>query len=248
MMSGNIRRLKVIADGLGELCKDVVFVGGSVAELYADDPAATDIRPTMDVDCVIELATYSSLQDFEQMLRDRKFVNDIESGVICRWKYNGEIVDIMPDRDSILGFTNRWYRPGFQHREEVMVDDKTIFILPPLYYVATKIEAVRGRGGDDLRFSHDFEDLVYVLNNKMHLPRNGLNTESKIKAWRGASGQDITELFDNENDNDITCYLSSWAKEMLSRQNCREEIECMLPYGDYDRVDYIIEILNHFSR
>ena len=226
MMASNIRRLEVIADGLGELCKDVVFVGGSVAELYADDPAATDIRPTMDVDCVIELATYGSLQDFEQMLRDRKFVNDIESGVICRWKYNGEIVDIMPDRDSILGFTNRWYRPGFQHRAEVRVDDMTIYILPPLYYVATKIEAVRNRGGEDLRFSHDFEDLVYVLNNR----------------------QDITELFDNENDSDLTGYLSSWAKEMLSRQNCREEIECMLPYGDYDRVDYIIEILNHFSR
>lgn len=203
-----------------------MFVGGSVAELYADDPAATDIRPTMDVDCVIELATYGSLQDFEQMLRDRKFVNDIESGVICRWKYNGEIVDIMPDRGSIFGFTNRWYRPGFQHRAEVRVNDMTIYILPPLYYVATKIEAVRGRGGEDLRFSHDFEDLVYVLNNR----------------------QDITELFDNENDSDLTGYLSSWAKEMLSRQNCREEIECMLPYGDYDRVDYIIEILNHFSR
>lgn len=226
MISGNIRRLKVIADGLDDLCNEVVFVGGSVAELYADDPAATDIRPTTDVDCVIELATYGSLQDFEQMLRDRKFVNDIESGVICRWKYNGEIVDIMPDRDCILGFTNRWYRPGFQHRAEVRVNDMTIYILPPLYYVATKIEAVRGRGGEDLRFSHDFEDLVYVLNNR----------------------QDIAELFDNENDSDLTGYLSSWAKEMLSRQNCREEIECMLPYGDYDRVDYIIEILNHFSR
>lgn len=52
-MSGNIRQLKVIAVGLGDLRNDVVFVGGSVAELYADDPAATDIRPTMDVDCVI---------------------------------------------------------------------------------------------------------------------------------------------------------------------------------------------------
>ena len=60
MMSSNLNRLKVIAEGLGELCHDVVFVGGSVAELYADDPAATDIRPTMDVDCVIELATYGS--------------------------------------------------------------------------------------------------------------------------------------------------------------------------------------------
>lgn len=43
MMSSNLNRLKVIADGLGELRHDVVFVGGSVAELYADDPAATDI-------------------------------------------------------------------------------------------------------------------------------------------------------------------------------------------------------------
>lgn len=79
MMSSNIRRLKVIAEGLGVLCKDVMFVGGSVAELYADDPAATDIRPTIDVDCVIELASYASLQDFERLLREHKFVNDIES-------------------------------------------------------------------------------------------------------------------------------------------------------------------------
>lgn len=66
-MSTNINRLKVIADGLGDLCKDVVFVGGSVAELYADDPAATDIRPTMDVDCIIELSTYGSLEEFESL-------------------------------------------------------------------------------------------------------------------------------------------------------------------------------------
>lgn len=47
--------------------------GGSGAELHADDPAATDIRPTMDVDCVIELAAYGSLHDFEQIIRERKF-------------------------------------------------------------------------------------------------------------------------------------------------------------------------------
>ena len=203
-----------------------MFVGGSVAELYADNPAATDIRPTMDVDCVIELATYGSFHDFEQILRDRQFVNDIQSGVICRWKYKGEIVDIMPDRDDILGFTNRWYHSGFKHREKAMVEDTVINIPPLLYYIATKIEAVRGRGGEDLRFSHDFEDLVYVLNNK----------------------REFTELFDIENDRELTSYITSWAKEMLSRQNHREEIECMLPYGEYDRVDYIIEILNHLSR
>lgn len=226
-MSSNINRLKIIAAGLGDLCHDVVFVGGSVAELYADDPAATDIRPTMDVDCVIEMATYGSLQEFENMLRKRGFVNDIESGVICRWKYDGEVVDIMPDKDSILGFTNQWYCPGFQHRIVYeLTDGRAIFILSPLYYLATKIEAIKGRGGDDLRFSHDFEDFIYVLNNR----------------------QDITSLFDKERDESLTDYISSWSKELLGRQNCREEIECMLPYGDYDRVDYIIEILTHFKQ
>lgn len=226
-MSSNINRLKIIAEGLGEIRRDVVFVGGSVAELYADDPAATDIRPTMDVDCVIELATYGSMQEFEERLRRNGFVNDIESGVICRWKYSGETVDIMPDRDNILGFTNRWYRPGFKHQIIYRLSDGTIVnILPPLYYIATKIEAIRGRGGDDLRFSHDFEDLIYVLNNR----------------------QDIKTLFDDEKDETLAGYISSWASEMLVRQNCREEIECMLPYGDYDRVDYIIEILTHFAQ
>lgn len=225
-MSSNIRRLKIIADGLGDLGRDVVFVGGSVAELYADDSAATDIRPTMDVDCVIKTATYGSLQEFENLLRKRHFINDIESGVICRWKYNGEIVDIMPDRDTILGFTNRWYRPGFQHRLiHKLPDGSAIYILPTLYYLATKIEAIKGRRGDDLRFSHDFEDFIYVVNNCA----------------------DIKTLFDNEKDTILVGYISSWAAEMLQRPNCREEIECMLPYGDYDRVDYIIEILNHFS-
>ncbi len=227
MMSSNLNRLRVIAEGLGELCRDVVFVGGSVAELYADDPAGSEIRPTMDVDCVIELATYGSLQEFEDRLRKHGFENDIESGVICRWKYNGEIVDIMPDRDSILGFTNQWYRPGFQHRIAYQLPDGcVVHILPPLYYLATKIEAIRGRGGDDLRLSHDFEDLIYVLNNR----------------------QDIISLFDIENDKSLVEYISSWASDLLNRRNYREEIECMLPYGDYDRVDYIIEILTHFKR
>lgn len=50
MMSSNVNRLKIIAAGLGDLCRDVVFVGGSVAELYADDPAAPDIRPTINLE------------------------------------------------------------------------------------------------------------------------------------------------------------------------------------------------------
>ena len=50
----NISMLHTVAQGLNYLLPQVVFVGGSVTELYATDSAATEVRPTDDVDCVIE--------------------------------------------------------------------------------------------------------------------------------------------------------------------------------------------------
>ncbi len=55
MPGKNILMLQTVANGLGELKDEMVFAGGAVAELYADNPAASQIRPTIDVDCVIEI-------------------------------------------------------------------------------------------------------------------------------------------------------------------------------------------------
>jgi len=57
MPSTNIIMLQTVANGLGELKNEMVFVGGAVAELYANNPAASEIRPTKDVDCVIEISS-----------------------------------------------------------------------------------------------------------------------------------------------------------------------------------------------
>lgn len=227
-MSSNIERLKRVAKGLGELNEQVVYVGGSVAELYADNPGASDIRMTEDVDCVIELTTYCGLHKLEDVIRKMGFTNDTTPGApICRWKYKGDTVDIMPDDRGVLGFTNQWYKKAFVHRVRIeLCDEMSIYIFPALYYVATKIEAINGRGGCDWRLSHDFEDLIYVLNNC----------------------DKIVGLFDLEDDRELISYLAIWANEVLRRQNIREEIECALPYGDYERVDYIIEIIAHFAK
>lgn len=53
MISTNLEMLQAVAHGLGELKNEMVFIGGVVAELYASNPAASVIRPTLDVDCVI---------------------------------------------------------------------------------------------------------------------------------------------------------------------------------------------------
>lgn len=119
----NINMLHTVAQGLDYLLPNVVFVGGSVTELYATDSAATEVRPTEDVDCVLELVSYSKLDDFENVLRKLKFTNDIESGIICRWKYAGVTVDIMPNDAAVFGFSNEWYKKGMAHTLEYRFDD-----------------------------------------------------------------------------------------------------------------------------
>lgn len=225
-MHDNLLRLRIIAGGLGDLCEEMVFVGGSVAFLYADDAAASEIRPTTDVDCVIELTSYGRYESFEERLREKGFTNDIESRVICRWKYKEQSVDIMPNDANILGFSNPWYVEGYRNRIIANLDlPQRIYIFPVLYFLASKIEALTARGGTDWRLSHDFEDIIYVLNNN----------------------KNIKEIFYNEHNTTLKTYLKNWSTEVLQRPNYIEEIECVLPFGESERVNQILKILQAFS-
>lgn len=117
MSSTNINWVQTVANGLGELKNDVVFIGGAVAELYANDPAASDIRPTIDVDCVIELGSRTEHARLEENLRAKGFANDISpEAQICRYVYNDIKVDVMPTDPDILGFSNKWYIEGIENK------------------------------------------------------------------------------------------------------------------------------------
>jgi hypothetical protein len=53
----NREHLIIVEQALGEISDKVVFLGGAVVNLYAQDPAAPESRPTMDVDCITEIQT-----------------------------------------------------------------------------------------------------------------------------------------------------------------------------------------------
>lgn len=162
----NILRTKAVNEILKGLGQEFVFVGGAVVSLYADektDEALT--RPTDDVDIIVELAGYGGYAKLGEKLNDLGFKNDIMSGVICRYQVQGITVDVMPTDENIIGFSNRWYPEGFQTAVNHRLDKETtvkIFTLP--YFVASKIEAYKGRGKSYLT-STDFEDLVYIFEN-----------------------------------------------------------------------------------
>ena len=116
-MPDNIEMLQIVAIGLGELTDQMVFVGGAVAELYATYPESADIRPTLDIDCVIELGTKTAHAKLEEKLRSKGFAHDISQGApICRWIYHDIKVDVMPADPDILGFSNRWYSEGIKYK------------------------------------------------------------------------------------------------------------------------------------
>jgi predicted nucleotidyltransferase len=169
--SNNLPRLMAVARALGPLRERVVFVGGAVVNLYSTTPATTpEPRITDDVDCIIEVVPRTVFYQLEDELRTLGFVNDVNSGVICRWLYQGLTVDVMPTDPTILGFGNPWYAEGFaQAQVYTLPNETTIRVLSPVYFLCTKLVALRDRGWEDLRVSQDLEDIVHLVDNRVEL-------------------------------------------------------------------------------
>lgn len=219
----NIARLRAVYTALGDLAKEVVFVGGATVLLYANRPAS-DTRPTDDVDILIELLHYPDYAAVEERLRAMGFVNDTESGVICRYIVQGIVVDVMPTSPGILGFSNRWYPEAFQHAIEATISTgHTIQIFTAPYFLASKLEAFRDRGGNDGRMSTDFEDIVYVWNNRTTL-------------WN-----ELRAAPEN-----VRRYLQTAYARLLEEPYIDEWIGAHLDYAEQDRANYILENLRGF--
>jgi hypothetical protein len=68
LIMSNLPLRTIVARTLGHLCPSVVFVGGAVTELYATDSAASAVRISDDVDCVVELISYTAFTHIEEVL------------------------------------------------------------------------------------------------------------------------------------------------------------------------------------
>jgi len=154
----------IVAKGLGHLLDQMVFIGGAAIEFYIDDPAADEVRTTGDIDLTVEITTYGEYNRLLNELSQLGFKQSAESTNMSRVYYKGIAVDIMPSEDTPIGKTNSWYRPGFAHLKKNEVENLIIQLLELPYFIATKFEAFNNRGGDP-RVSHDFEDIIYTIDN-----------------------------------------------------------------------------------
>ncbi len=112
----NLVLVEAAAASLGPLIDELTLVGGASVGLLITDPAALQVRPTVDVDLVVEAATYVQYESFGRRLAERGFQRgDREGDPICRWRLSDLVLDIMPLDEKVLGFSNRWYESAIRN-------------------------------------------------------------------------------------------------------------------------------------
>jgi hypothetical protein len=113
-----------VASKLAKLSSSVVFTGGTVVGLLVTDSASPDVRPTDDVDLIIDIAKYAEYAFLQEELRKLGFKHDAD-GPNCRLTLDGLKVDVMPSDGSILGFTNSYYDFAMRTATEHLLPDTT---------------------------------------------------------------------------------------------------------------------------
>ena len=195
-------RIKAVANALGDLLPQTLFVGGSVIGFYLPSIREADVRPTEDVDIVINLVvSYTDHNRLNELLLNSGFKLDVKSSINCRYIVQGITVDVMVPEDSAFGVSNRWYKPGMAASIWLELDNISIQILPIRYLLATKVEALKGRGGQDYRQSPDMEDICSLL------------AFGKQQLWEKPL-----------DDGSLTGYLAREAQVLLERPNLTEEV------------------------
>lgn len=162
----------LVANALGaDLLPQVVFVGGcTTGLLITDEMTKESVRYTDDVDLIVNVLGYTGWHRFSKQLQARGFEVSMEDEVNCRFRLEGLQVDFMPDDNSVLGFSNRWYKAALQTAQPYkLTDNLTIRLITPVYFLATKFEAFKGRGEADLLISRDIEDILNIVDGRAEL-------------------------------------------------------------------------------
>lgn len=217
----NLSMLESVAKQLAELKDEFIFLGGCTTALFITDHASPDVRYTVDVDCIVDVISLSHYHQLARQLNNKGFKQSAEDEIICRWRYNDMILDVMPTDEKILGFSNRWYKAAKQNvvRHEIGEDLYIKSVTAP-YFLVTKLEAFRQRGKNDFLSSHDLEDIISVIDGRPEI---------------------VTEV--NSDDLELREYLNKVFTDMLKNENFHANLPGHLNYGPIssDRARIVLE-------
>ena len=196
MADPNLALLLGMARAMGPLCEQVVFVGGCATGLLIDNPSLMDVRPTEDVDAIVEVASLVGYHQLAGQLAQRGFKQTMADNTPpFRWFWNRLQLDLVPVDEKVLGFANRWYRAGFELAIQAILDDGLVLRhLSAPYFLATKFEAFKDRGRNDVFVSHDLEDILTVVEGRAALVQEVKAAPDNVRLQIGQSVASLLAL------------------------------------------------------
>lgn len=171
----------MVANALGNLQNEVVYVGGSVVGFYVQEGLIDELRPTDDIDFFAEITSLAELEKLREKLKSKGFRQSAEDNVMCRFRYEGIKVDVMSTKEIGWAPANKWFGPGISHKEIKTIGNINFNILSLPYFLATKFDAFEGRVETDPRLSHDIEDVAFILDNHPTWHRDILSAENEVR-------------------------------------------------------------------
>lgn len=191
----NLAKIELIAQVLGPLREWLVFVGGCAVDLLLTDPAAAPSRVTYDVDLVANVAALSAYHKLEAEFSRQGFTRDLSlDAPVCRWRYKGLEVDLMPADSRIIGFANQWYPLAVETAQKVVLPSgASINLITAPLFLATKFEAFADRGNNDVLGSHDLEDIINVLDGRPEVVNEILMSEEGLRSYLCAKFQQLLD-------------------------------------------------------
>lgn len=97
----------------------LAFLGGAAVGLLVTDEAASPVRTTKDVDCIIGYATRADyFGRARQKLRAHGFTEMVVEGIpACALEARGNRLNVMPTSAGVIGFAYQWYEEAAAHAD-----------------------------------------------------------------------------------------------------------------------------------
>lgn len=228
--TSNLALLQLAARRLGNLNDHVVYLGGCATALFINDPAALDVRATVDVDCIVDVVSLVEYHKFENQLLEKGFKKSMEDDVICRFRCDEIILDVMPTDKKVLGFGNRWYKEALQDSvNHEIASDLIIKCISAPYFLATKFEAFKTRGNNDLWASHDYEDIISVVAGRINIVEEVTEANSELR--ENIQSEFIRLLQNDQFEPTLPGYVNDGPATMQNAQVVKDRINKIINNG-----------------
>jgi hypothetical protein len=152
--------------------------------LLITDPAAPPVRVTDDVDVIAEITSHGEYAKFSTRLRKSGFSEDSSDHLsMDRRRHEARC---NANRRELLGVLKSLVQGSYRSCWHHNVESLELQVVTTPYFLATKIDAFKGRGHEDYQASKDLEDIITVIDGRASVLDEMRESTRKLGTpWQG---------------------------------------------------------------